>query len=108
MECHLGQGMSLCRMTALLVVLSGSSHCQGIWLVFQIALDNIRKSCLHFSALLVLPSKVLCRSLLFPLRLDFDQQIPLCHFLFYYYRKDLTDLSPFKSFVCNHLCNSAI
>ncbi len=81
MECHLGQGIILYRMKAPLEVLSGISHCQEILLVFQIISGNFHKSCLHYSALLVVTSKVLCRIQLFLLRLDLDQQI-----LFYFFR----------------------
>jgi hypothetical protein len=52
-------------------------------LVFQIISGNFHKSCLHYSALLVVTSKVLCRIQLFLLRLDLDQQI-LFHFIRFY------------------------
>jgi hypothetical protein len=81
---HLGQEMTLCRMTAPLEILSGLNHCQKIWLVLQIILGNFYKSCLHFSALLVVTSKVLCRIQLFLLKLDLDQQIIFHYFWSYW------------------------
>ena len=52
-------------MTEPLEVLSGLDHCQEIWLVLQLVLDNFHRSCPHFSALLVVTSKDLCKIQLF-------------------------------------------
>ena len=80
MEYRLGPGMNLCRLKAPLEVLSGLNHCQEIWLDLQITLGNFYRSCHHFSALLVVMSKVLYRIQLSLLRPDPDQQI-----LFHYF-----------------------
>jgi hypothetical protein len=75
-----GPGDDSLQVTAPLEILSGLNHCQKIWLVLQIILGNFYKSCLHFSALLVVTSKVLCRIQLFLLKLDLDQQIIFHYF----------------------------
>ena len=63
--------MTPCRLTEPHKVLSGLDHCQEIWLVLQLVLDNVYRSCPHFSALLVVTSKDLCKIQLFLSRLDY-------------------------------------
>jgi hypothetical protein len=72
MEYRLGQGMILCRMTAPLEVLLGLNHSQENRLVPLKILGNFHLSCLPFSAVLVVMSKVLCRIKLLLLRFDLE------------------------------------
>jgi hypothetical protein len=72
MEYHLGQGMILCMMTAPLEVLLGLNHSQENRLVPLKILGNFHFSCLPFSALMVVMSKVFCKIKLLFLRLDLE------------------------------------